>query len=62
MSDEPLRLAEGMTPAPRDNARVVGHFCEHRDCGKVAGFGFARRHQESHWFCFAHKADGERYL
>jgi hypothetical protein len=62
MSDEPLRLAEGMTAATRDRAKVLGHTCEHDGCGKVAGFGFARPRQDAHWFCFEHKVEGERYL
>lgn len=42
MSDEPIKLAEGMTQAQRDRTSVLGHTCEHNACGKVAGWGFAR--------------------
>lgn len=62
MSDEPIKLAEGLAPATRDRAKVLGHSCEHDGCGKVAGFGFARPRQEPHWFCFEHRGDGYRYL
>lgn len=62
MSDEPIKLAEGMAMAPRDRARVLGHFCAHDGCAKHAGFGFARPRQRPTWFCFDHKADGEQYL
>jgi hypothetical protein len=62
MSDELIKLAEGMMPAPRDRAKVLGHTCEHDDCGKVAGWGFGRPRGKSHWFCFEHRGDGDRYL
>lgn len=62
MSDEPARLAEGMTPAPRDRVATLDHFCERSGCGKIGGWGFAKPRQISHWFCFEHRADGERYL
>lgn len=62
MSDEPIRLAEGMTPVSRDRADVLGHTCEHEGCGKVVGWGFAWQRMESRWFCFEHRANGDRYL
>ncbi|TJV19716.1 MAG: hypothetical protein E5Y07_00565 [Mesorhizobium sp.] len=63
MSDEPIKLVEGMMPAlPRDRNRVLGHVCAHEGCTKHAGFGFARPRQEPAWFCFEHKADGEHFL
>lgn len=62
MSDEPARLAEGMTPVTRERVASLGHFCEHAGCSKVGGWGFARPRQASHWFCFEHCGDGERYL
>ncbi|TGV61141.1 hypothetical protein EN784_01720 [bacterium M00.F.Ca.ET.141.01.1.1] len=61
MSDEPIKLAEGMTSA-RVGAKVLGHLCEHEGCLMHAGFGFARLRQDPHWFCFEHRDDGERYL
>jgi hypothetical protein len=62
MSDEPLRLADGMTPAPRDDVTITHHRCEHSGCSKWAGFGFSRPKQEPHWFCGEHRDDGERHL
>jgi hypothetical protein len=62
MSDEPLRLANGMTPAPRKGATISDHRCEHLGCMKWAGFGFSRPRQAQHWFCFEHRSDGERFL
>ncbi|ESX10458.1 hypothetical protein X768_14285 [Mesorhizobium sp. LSJC265A00] len=62
MSDEPSRLAEGMTAPPRDRRRVANHPCEHPGCDKDGGFGFARPRQPSHWFCLKHRDDGERFL
>ncbi|WJI84403.1 hypothetical protein NLY34_19020 [Mesorhizobium sp. C374B] len=62
MSDEPSRLAEGMTGAPRDRRRVDNHACEHAGCGRDGGFGFAKPRMASHWFCMEHRSEGERYL
>ena len=45
MSDEPSRLAEGMTAVPPEGRRVENPACEHPGCGKDAGFGFARPRQ-----------------
>ncbi len=62
MSDEPTRLAEGMTAVPREGVRIENHICEHAGCGRLGGFGFSRPRQASHWFCLAHRADGDRFL
>ncbi|TGR00963.1 hypothetical protein EN833_30565 [Mesorhizobium sp. M4B.F.Ca.ET.190.01.1.1] len=59
MSDEPTRPAELVQP--RDHG-PLGHACEHAGCGKDAGWGFARPRQPSHWFCFEHRGEGERFL
>ncbi|ESZ40881.1 hypothetical protein X731_24525 [Mesorhizobium sp. L2C054A000] len=59
MSDEPSRLVEGLTAAPRDRRRVDNHACEHLGCGKDGSFGFARPRQLSHWFCLKHRDEGE---
>lgn len=40
----------------------LGHACKHAGCGKDAGWGFARPRQPSHWFCFEHRSEGERFL
>ncbi|RWC27952.1 MAG: hypothetical protein EOS70_28225 [Mesorhizobium sp.] len=58
LSDE-IRL-----PRPEQGTApgVQHHSCEHPGCGKNAGWGFAKPRQPSHWFCFEHRADGERFL
>jgi hypothetical protein len=62
MSDEPIKLAEGMMAAPRQGGRIENHVCEFEGCGKRAPFGFAKPRQPSHWFCFEHREHGDRYL
>jgi len=62
MSDEPTRLAEGMTAAPRQSGRIENHVCEFEGCGKRAPFGFAKPRQPSHWFCSEHREHGDRHL
>ncbi|RWM39921.1 MAG: hypothetical protein EOR75_12125 [Mesorhizobium sp.] len=59
MSDEPARPGE-IVPS-RDHG-PLGHVCEHDGCGKDAGWGFARPRQPSHWFCFEHRSEGEKFL
>lgn len=41
---------------------IEHHSCEHPGCTKDAGWGFAKPKQASHWFCFEHRAEGERFL
>ncbi|MDG4877686.1 hypothetical protein P9273_21520 [Mesorhizobium sp. WSM4935] len=60
MSDEPTRPSEAMPQ--RERTAVLGHFCEHIGCGKDAGWGFARPKQASHWFCYEHRSEGEKFL
>ncbi|MER8938750.1 hypothetical protein NKH82_04485 [Mesorhizobium sp. M0915] len=60
MSDELIRLPGAIEPVIRPG--VQHHRCEHPDCGKDAGWGFAKPRQPSHWFCFEHRAEGEAYL
>ncbi|TPK38721.1 hypothetical protein FJ867_08945 [Mesorhizobium sp. B2-5-3] len=62
MSDEPIRLADGITAVPREPVRIENHVCEHAGCGLRAPFGFARPRQDPHWFCLSHRADGDHYL
>jgi len=59
MSDEPTRPGEATQMRERG---PLGHICEHAGCGNDAGWGFARPRQKSHWFCFEHRDEGERYL
>ncbi|MCH4557819.1 hypothetical protein [Mesorhizobium jarvisii] len=61
MSDEPIKLAEGMTAA-RQSGRIENHVCEFDVCGKRAPFGFAKPRQPSHWLCFEHREHGDSYL
>jgi hypothetical protein len=59
MSDDPLSPAHdrsGVAPAG-----IHEHFCEHPGCTKWGGFGFSRPRETSHWFCFQHREEGERY-
>lgn len=58
MSDEPIKLAEGITSAPRGRAKVLGHLCEHEGCLMHAGFGFARLRQDPHVSSIAPTANG----
>lgn len=60
MTDEPIKLPEGM--APTRPGGVQEHRCEHPGCTEWGGWGFSKPKQESHWFCYEHKADGERCL
>ena len=62
MSDEPIKLAEGMWEPPRQGGLIENHVCEFEGCGKRAPFGFAKPRQPSHWFCFEHRAHGDRHL
>ncbi|UCI23667.1 hypothetical protein [Mesorhizobium sp. B2-8-5] len=59
MSDEPTRPGEAIQPRERGQ---LGHACEHAGCGKDAGWGFAKPTQASHWFCYEHRGEGERFL
>lgn len=58
MSDE-IRLPK---PEYATLPGVQHHVCEHAGCNQDAGWGFAKPKQEPHWFCFEHRADGEKFL
>ncbi|QKD03523.1 hypothetical protein EB235_20200 [Mesorhizobium loti R88b] len=62
MSYEPIKVAEGMTPAPREYHRIENHICEHYGCVKSAPFGYAKPKKPAHWFCLTHRSDGDQYL
>ncbi|RWK29333.1 MAG: hypothetical protein EOR72_28735 [Mesorhizobium sp.] len=53
MSDE--SDCRNLNTAPR----VQHHICEHDGCAK--GWGFAKAKQAPHWFCFEHRAEGEKF-
>lgn len=59
MSDEPS--SPGEQPPSRERG-PLGHLCGHEGCGKDAGWGFAKPKQASHWFCYEHRGEGERFL
>ncbi|TPJ82299.1 hypothetical protein FJ419_00480 [Mesorhizobium sp. B2-6-2] len=59
MSDEPSRPGEQVQTRERG---PLGHACEHAGCGKDACWGFARPRQLSHWFCYEHRSEGEKFL
>ncbi|WP_202380065.1 hypothetical protein [Mesorhizobium sp. 131-2-5] len=61
MSDEPIKLAEGMTAAPRQGGRIENHICEFERCGKRAPFGFAKPTTIT-LVCFEHREHGDSYL
>ncbi|MCH4561333.1 hypothetical protein MJ877_35295, partial [Mesorhizobium jarvisii] len=60
MSDEPIKLAEGMTAA-RQSGRIENHVCEFDVCGKRAPFGFAKPTTIT-LVCFEHREHGDSYL
>lgn len=60
MGDEPAKLLEGV--APVSQSRVIDHKCEHPGCNSWGGWGFGKPKQESHWFCYEHRAEGEFFL
>lgn len=62
MSDEPIKLPEGVGPSSAPSG-IYEHWCEHPGCQEWGGWGFGRIKAESpHWFCFAHRDEGEQYL
>jgi hypothetical protein len=62
MSDESIRLPQGVEPAQRAPSILFDHYCEHPGCKEWGSFGFARGRGEPKWFCRGHKGDGEAYL
>jgi len=60
MSDELLKVG---TAAPRISPGIVEHWCEREGCSNWGSHGYSRgRNQPTVWFCYEHRADGERYL
>jgi hypothetical protein len=51
-----------MTPASREDMKVIDHRCEYPGCASWGGWGFGKPKHESHWFCFAHRGEGEQFL
>ena len=62
MSDEPIKLAEGVGPSMAASG-IYEHWCEHPGCKAWGGWGYGRRKDEPlRWFCGEHREDGERLL
>lgn len=61
MSDEPIKLPEGVGPASAPSG-IYEHWCEHPGCKEWGSWGFGSKHRGQHFFCFEHRAEGERYL
>jgi hypothetical protein len=38
------------------------HYCERPSCKEWGGWGYFRTKQETHWFCYEHRSDGEAML
>jgi hypothetical protein len=62
VSDEPIRLRQGVEPVHRAPSILFEHYCQHPGCKEWGAFGFARGIGEPTWFCCGHKGDGARYL
>ncbi len=58
MSDE-LRPGEPSTSAP---SGIFVHHCEREGCSDWGGWGYSRTKQETRWYCFEHRDDGESFL
>jgi hypothetical protein len=62
MSDE-IRLPSAGAPEPRRApSGLYLHYCEHAGCKAWGGWGYSRTRQETHWFCYDHREDGEALL
>ena len=61
MSDE-IRLPGAPAELRRAPSGLTVHYCEHPGCKEWGGWGYSRTKQDTRWFCFEHRADGEVYL
>lgn len=60
MSDEPARPTEAPVRAPTG---LFLHYCERRGCKEWGAYGYqAGKSQPQHFFCYAHRGDGERII
>lgn len=58
-----MGMSDEQTTAPyKAPSGLYLHWCEHPGCEKDGGRGFAVGKQAPHWFCYEHKAEGERYI
>ena len=58
--DQPAAI-EGEAPRARNPNGIYEHYCEHPGCEKWGGWGYAVGRSAPHWFCYEHRAEGERY-
>lgn len=62
MSDTDRPATEEAAPVrPRNPNGIYEHYCENPGCKKWGGWGFAVGKNPPHWFCYEHRAEGERY-
>jgi len=61
MSDEIIKLPEGVGPAEKP-AGIFEHYCEYANCKEWGGWGFGSKARGQHFFCYEHKGEGEQYL
>jgi hypothetical protein len=59
MGDEFRPSAEIIAQRPTG---LFEHYCEHPGCKEWGSWGYARTKQDTRWFCYSHKADGEILL
>ena len=58
--DDEIRISAEMTaPLPTG---IFAHYCEHPGCAEWGGWGYSRAKQDTRWFCFEHRDEGERLL
>lgn len=41
---------------------IVEHLCEHAGCQQWGSWGYSRVKNETRWFCFQHRDEGEALL
>jgi hypothetical protein len=59
MGDE-IRISAEMT-APQPTG-IFEHYCEHRGCAEWGSWGYSCTRQETRWYCFEHRNEGETLL
>ena len=62
MGDE-IRLPTTDAPVTRRaSGGLYVHYCEHTGCKEWGGWGYSRNRQDTRWFCYEHREEGEAYL
>jgi hypothetical protein len=59
MSDEPIRLDQPPASIP---SGIFEHYCEHPRCEAWGAYGYQIGKQQSHFYCLAHRGEGERLI